>query len=156
MAAELDFGEIPASTPFYTEFTSFTPVIKQPGNIALSVDQITGYTIIGNLCYVRFGVLISGTGTAGNNVFLDIADSGLPVHVSKSFYNRFGSFHMWDASAGVRRIGMNEPNTAGTSGSFGFVVDGGGGNYLGISPSIGLASGDQMCGCGWYEIQGRL
>lgn len=120
-------------------WTAYTPTLTQSVTVAKTVTRAT-YFKIGRLTVVHFNLAITGAGTSGAAI-----EAGLPVAAAHA-NAAGGSFYYFDAGSTIY-TGTVVGNTTTT---VRFYVSANG-NPMGINPTFGAASSDQLIAAIMYE-----
>jgi hypothetical protein len=127
--------------PFFSAWTSWTPVVSQPGAITGTVSGAS-FIQVGRLVIASFRFSVTGTGTGSNGVLISIPVTAADTNV------HIGSTFIFDTSAST---GYSLIANLTTSTSFRMQGDSTQNAGWGFSPNIALASGDLISGTIVYQ-----
>lgn len=124
---------------------TYTPIVKQgtATNIAKIVNEAK-YIKVGDMVTAFCTVSTTASGASG------IALISLPFTSGGGQMKRVGAGHVYDANTGTRYTGMAEVYDSDPD-YVGFVGDWSAGSFWGITPTLTLASGDQLSFSVTYE-----
>lgn len=118
---------------FSGQWTDYTPTLSQNGTVTHTITYCR-YRRYGRTVIYQGYIVATAAGTAGQ-----VISVSLPVTAAIASFHPVGTFYFYDASPGTNYAGvsLNRSTT-----SLGFLVDREG--EVGNSPSLALASGDQI------------
>lgn len=123
---------------------AWTPQLYQNGNIT-STNTVSRYSLIGNLAFVQFRIVATAAGTAGQAI--EIRNIPVtPLYGANLVGAGVGAYKITGSTVYICSLQMNNTGPAIKFLSDGVV------NYIGITPSFAISSGDSVEGVAIYEI----
>jgi hypothetical protein len=122
------------------------PAVLTQNNVVTHNNDCSKYMVEGHKVTYEFALSVTGVGTAGNGVTVN-----LPIQWGPgALVTTSGGFQIYDASTATRYGGLSE--IAGGGSRVASVGDWSGGSSWGTIPNIALAAGDAVRGMAIYEI----
>jgi hypothetical protein len=130
------------ATLTYPVWAGWTPAIAQSGAVAATVTRAR-YVRSGTTVTASFYLSVTGSGSAGTGVTIS-----LPLPAASSGFESIGAGWVYDTSTSTRYGG--EWTILSTT-TIALIGDWSGANTWGLTPNVGLASGDILTGTIVYE-----
>lgn len=122
-------------------WNSYTPTLTQSGAVSKTVTYAK-YLQFGKLFVAAFELTVTGSGTSGQPIYI-----GLPI-TGAAGVTAVGTAWLFDSSAGVHYVGGFQRSSTTAAG----IIVNGYGSFVGASPSLALASGDNLRGVMLGEV----